>query len=139
MKKLAIVLAALLLACVFVGCDALGSKAFLGEWKASWSYGDETWEFKDDGTFTWKDPWTVNNPSSGEWVYDGVNLTISNFKKSYDGVWAVEFVGTDEMKWTIVTYDYPDFVSDEEDGRTNAKKQEAGENFTLKKAVADAE
>ena len=32
MKKLAIVLAALLLACVFVGCGTVNEKAILGSW-----------------------------------------------------------------------------------------------------------
>lgn len=139
MKKLAVVLAALLLACVFVGCGAIGKKAFLSEWNVVWSYGTETWTFNDDDTFTWKDPWTVNDPSVGKWVYDGVNVTISDFKKSYDGVWAVEFVSADEMKWTIVSYTYPDFVPDEKTGETNADKQAKGENFTFKKVTADAE
>lgn len=131
MKKLAIVLAALLLACVFVGCDALGSKALLGKWEYDYGSGKEYWEFKDDGTFTHGESKSVND-NGGNWVYTAPEVTISNFASSYNGVWTVDFVSADEMKWTIVKYDDLEF-------RDNAEKQEKGENFTLKKVVEDAE
>lgn len=136
MKKLAIVLAALLLACVFVGC-AVGEKALLGKWVYDYGSGKDFWEFKEDGKFNFSDTWAGSIPSEGQWLYEIPNLTIKDFKPSYNGVWEVDFVSADEMKWTIVEYDDPDFK--DSTGKTNAEKQKAGENFTLKKVVEDAE
>lgn len=130
MKKLAIVLAALLLACVFVGC-AVGEKALLGKWEYDYGTGKEYWEFNEDGTFKWGESVSVNE-NDGQWVYELPNITISDFADSYNGVWSVDFVSADEMKWTIVSYTNPDF-------KNNKEKQEKGETFTLKKVVEDAE
>lgn len=129
MKKLAIVLAALLLACVFVGCDALGSKALLGKWEYDYSSGKAYFEFNEDGTFKYGETASVND-NDGNWVYNAPELTLSDFASSYNGVWTVDFVSADEMKWTIVSYDNPDF-------QDNADKQESGFNITLKKVVEE--
>ena len=131
MKKLAIVLAALLLACVFVGCDVLGSKALIGTWKYQYGEGDNysTWTFNDDGTFDWKEGVNID---SGKWVYDDVNLTISDFKSSYDGVWALDFVSGTEVELTLVSFADPTF-------QNNAQRLKDGESLTLTKVVEDAE
>ena len=131
MKKLAIVLAALLLASVFVGCDVLGSKALIGTWKYQYGEGDNysTWTFKDDGTFDWKEGASID---SGKWVYDDVNLTISDFKLSYDGVWALDFVSGTEVELTLVSFADPTF-------QNNAQRLKDGESLTFTKVVEDAE
>ena len=131
MKKLAIVLAALLLASVFVGCDVLGSKALIGTWKYQYGEGDNysTWTFNDDGTFDWKEGASID---SGKWVYDDVNLTISDFKLSYDGVWALDFVSGTEVELTLVSFADPTF-------QNNAQRLKDGESLTFTKVVEDAE
>lgn len=131
MKKLAIVLAALLLASVFVGCDVLGSKALIGTWKYQYGEGDNysTWTFNDDGTFDWKEGASID---SGKWVYDDVNLTISDFKLSYDGVWALDFVSGTEVELTLVSFADPTF-------KNNAQRLKDGESLTFTKVVEDAE
>ena len=139
MKKLAVVLAALLLACVFVGCDVLGEKTLLGTWEYNYGSGKEYWEFKEDGIFVWKEgtPNAVNDVT-GKWVYNNPEITITDFRKSYDGVWSIDFVSATEMKWTIVKFEDPDYKNPS--GTVDNKKRlEEGVNFTLTKVTADAE
>lgn len=88
MKKLAIVLAALLLACVFVGCSVLTEEALLGKWKQNDTSGDYViWTFNEDKTLGYdyyeynkstKD-WSKRTDWSGtgKWVVTGNILTIT--------------------------------------------------------------
>ena len=137
MKKLAIVALALVLAMTFVGCDALGEKTLLGTWVYDYGSGKDYWEFKEEGLFVWSTSWAGVVPAEGKWVYANPDITIKDFKPSYNGVWTVDFVSANEMKWTIVSYDEPTFKDSQ--GKTNAEKQVAGENFTLTRVVEDAE
>lgn len=84
MKKLAIVLAALLLACVFVGCNPgtmLPNTAWKGDWGIDYGNTYEIWTFNDDGTMTYaiysEDGIMDGVPLSAEWVYENDILTIS--------------------------------------------------------------
>lgn len=140
MKKLAIVLAALLLACVFVGCGTLTEKALIGTWDyvySSVTVDDATtikftrFDFKEDYTFSTADgykvgdkPEVVNNAKSGRnWVIDGNIITISNLNSDYNGEWTVDFPGKDEMTWTNVS----------------CAAHEVGKVIKFTKVVADAE
>lgn len=106
MKKLAIVLAALLLACVFVGCGEHDIR-LLGTWDYIYAHsittGDPSastrFEFRDDGTFTTTDGffeegvWEkgANTPKEGEWsTLDNV-VTIVNHTSTYNGEWNFSF------------------------------------------------
>ena len=88
MKKLAIVLAALLLACVFVGCSVLTEEALLGKWKQNDTSGDYAiWTFNEDKTLGYDyyeynkstQDWSKRTDWSGtgKWVVTDNILTIT--------------------------------------------------------------
>ena len=136
MKKLAIVLAALLLACVFVGCGAIGEKALLGNWDvysvqeadddeavtqiSSTNYGVSyvRYVFEEDNKAKL---FSTNNKSDidegknfveRKWFLDdtGTTLTITYADgKTEDGVYTVD-IGVKEMTWTQVR---PDRLKDD--------------------------
>ena len=117
MKKLAVVLAALLLACVFVGCGDLSTKALEGtKWqvvsvkdetdisKTPYQYAYVAFEFKADGECSYirgtsKD--VIASTLAYSWDIDesGTSLTIYDTKGSMDGKYDVEY-GVKEMTWT---------------------------------------
>ena len=95
MKKLAVVLAALLLACVFVGCGAstlLPNSSWKGDWGANHGDAYEVWSFKDDNTVTYtvytKDGKVSGSVLSATWALaDDDVLTISGGNAT--GIWGV--------------------------------------------------
>ncbi|MBQ1198338.1 MAG: hypothetical protein IIX47_07055 [Spirochaetaceae bacterium] len=117
MKKLAVVLAALLLACVFVGCGDLSTKALEGtKWqvvsvkdetdisKTPYRYAYVAFEFKADGECSYirgtsKD--VIASTLAYKWDLDesGTSLTIYDTTGAMDGKYDVEY-GVKEMTWT---------------------------------------
>ena len=106
MKKLAIVLAALLLACVFVGCGA--ANLLVGtKWDVKFgelNYG--RFDFQKDGVckYYWASiESSVKNeevkPLDYTWAADGNLLQIYDTKGDLYGEYEVEIKG-DEMTWT---------------------------------------
>lgn len=94
MKKLAIVLAALLLACVFVGCGAsalLPNSDWKGDWGSAHDDAYEVWSFKDDNTVTYTIYTKAGNVTgsvlSANWTLADDILTISG--GSAIGIWGV--------------------------------------------------
>ena len=120
MKKLAIVLAALLLACVFVGCGASNVLK-----NTTWTV-DKPWggydvvkfEFKENDAVTLYEGAHVTDLT---WSCDGFTLTIMDGEDLY-GEYTVEFTGKDKMTWTQT--------------KPDAHKDEV---LTLTKVVEDAE
>ena len=119
MKKLAIVLAALLLASVFVGCGAVGEKALLGKWDVV-SFNGKTdltttpyrincvrYVFEENNVgkfYSVTSPEMLNdgtNALNRKWALDeaGTTLTITYGENNLDGEYTVEF-GLNQMTWT---------------------------------------
>ncbi len=136
MKKLAIVLAALLLACVFVGCGAVNEKAILGAWDvysvqeadadeavtqiSSTNYGVSyvRYVFEEDNKAKMYSTNDKEDIEKGEnfverkWFLDesGTTLTITYANgETVDGEYTVE-MGVNKMTWTQVK---PDRLKDD--------------------------
>ena len=120
MKKLAIVLAALLLACVFVGCGA-GNMLKNTTWTVDKPWGGYDvvkFEFKEDNAVAL---YEGSHVSDLTWSCDGFTLTIMNGESVW-GEYTIAFDGEGKMTWT----------------QTKPASHE-GEILTLTKVVADAE
>ena len=121
MKKLAVVLAVLLLACVFVGCGAVNEKAILGAWDVE-SFNGKTdlsttpyrmsyvrYVFEEDnvGKFFLTNAKEMLEDGSNAykrlWVLDeeGTTLTITLSNGTLDGAYSVE-MGVNKMTWTQI-------------------------------------
>ena len=111
MKKLAIVLAALLLACVFVGCGAstlLPNSSWKGDWGVAHDNAYEVWSFKDDNTVTYtvytKDGEVTGSVVSATWALaDDDVLTISGGNAT--GIWGVYRVEVSFKELKLYKYD----------------------------------
>ena len=103
MKKLAIVLVALLLACVFVGCGAANMLKGT-QWYEVYTYGGvtykETWSFEDENVFkftkaTLENSGLVNDPETyeGTWSTEGVDILVTDIsgQGGVTGKWTVAF------------------------------------------------
>ena len=102
MKKLEIVLAALLLACVFVGCGPVnmlkGTQWYEEyEWqKTNWK---DTYSFEAEGVFKYTheqiDEGVANDPKThtGTWATEGVDILITDIdgQSGVTGTWTVAF------------------------------------------------
>ena len=115
MKKLAIVLAALLLASVFVGCNPsamLPNSSWKGDWGEAYGNAYEVWTFNEDNTVDYtvytKDGEVKTSTVSADWVLVDDILTISGGYAT--GIWGVYRV--EVTLSTLKLYEYDVFKQD---------------------------
>ena len=110
MKKLAIFLAALLFACVFVGCNPssmLPNSSWKGDWGVDYDNTYEVWTFNDDNSVDYtvytKDGEVETSTVSATWFLVEDILTISGGNAT--GIWGVYRVEVSLSKLKLYKFD----------------------------------